>query len=193
MPHVHVQGNVRDASAGTPVSSGIACLTRDHELVQQVSLEGDGGFSLDTEIPSPGNYLLTVLASGLEGWRRPIQAGEAAVDETLGTIELDDTEYPPGVYGQLWDGPDDRPIASGRASLEQDGARLAVDTVDPDGSFAIELTCSRPLPPGDYLLIASAAGYEDVQIRFHLGEQPIPHQLGRIEFAAPIDRMSPAG
>jgi hypothetical protein len=53
-----------------------------------------------------------------------------------------------------------RPAGGGRVRLRSGGNHVAEAAADADGAFLIELTCDRPLPPGDYQFVAEAPGFE---------------------------------
>jgi hypothetical protein len=188
-----VRGLVRDALTDIGVSSGVACLTRAHDLMAQAPIEADGTFELSTSPLDAGSYDLTLLAGGLEAWRRPIEVGDFPTVETVGTVELRATEYPPGVYGQFWDAPADRPITAGQVRLEQDGNVVARDSAAADGTFAIEMSCTTPLPAGDYELVLESAGYAPARVPLRLGELPLAHQLGRVELSSAEPGQANAG
>jgi len=115
----------------------------------------------------------------MQAWRRRLNPEEATVD--LGVIQLDPTEVPPGVTGQAWDTVRDTPIPQGRAELRSGARLVASDTIDGDGTFAVELSPSCLLLPGLYTLTVTAPGYRAGRRMFEVTVDVTSYLLGRVE------------
>lgn len=184
---LRVLGRVRDALTGGVPDGTTLCVSLGHRKVASAAPNSDGGFDLAVGLGEPGRHLITVFADGRAPDRRGVDVtSDQRVD--LGDIELFPVEYPPGVHGTLWDATNDAAIAGGgRVRLSQPGTgELASVAADPDGRFTIDVTCTRPVPPGEYDLDAEAGGYESTRIPFHVTESRTVHEVGHVS-------LTPAG
>jgi hypothetical protein len=149
-----------------------------HDPVTSSDIRPDGSFVLAVEGLSTGAYQTAVFAGGHAAWRRLLELA-ADAEEDLGTVDVRRTEYPAGIRGKLWDELGDHPL-TGHVRLRH-GDRLIGDAVaEHDGLFALEMSCERPLPPGEYRLEAEAAGYERCALPLDVVEQVTMYELGRV-------------
>lgn len=174
-----MRGLVRDAVTGKPVEAGVTCLSRSHECIATAMIGPRGSFELVARGLPAGTYQAAVFVD--HATSRRLMHLTADTDEDLGTVAVRPAEYPPGVRGRLWDELGDHPITAGRVRLRQ-GRRLIGDVaVERDGSFEVEMTCDRPMPPGHYLVEAETAGYERRDLPVRIVAEVTVYQLGRVE------------
>ena len=178
-----VRGVVSDAITGDPLEGALVCVSRGHTRTHAVQTAADGSFELAASDLEPNDYLLASFAGAREARRRSI-AVDADIDEDIGAIEMIASEYPAGIHGFLWDELADLPLTMGRVRLEQGGVNLAETAVGDGGVFEILMTCERPIPPGQYEVIADAPGREPRLIQLDVADEPTVYVLGRLELRA---------
>jgi hypothetical protein len=158
---------------------GVACLSRAHESVALSPIRSDGSFEIVAEGLGAGTYQAAVFAGAHAAWRRLLELG-ADTEEDLGSVDVRRAEYPAGLRGRLWDELGDHPLTAGRVWLRQGGRLIGETRAHYDGLFELEMSCERPLPPGEYMLEAEAAGYDRGTLPLHLVEQVTVYELGRL-------------
>ena len=179
MYQLTVRGLVRDAATGGHVSAGVACLCQLHDSVVLSPIRSDGSFELVADGLRAGTYQVAVFAGAHAAWRRLLNLA-ADKDEDLGTVDVRRAEYPAGVRGKLWHELGDHPLMVGHVRLRQGGRLIGEAPAQHDGLFEFDMSCERPLPPGEYLLEAHAAGFERSALALHLVEQETVYELGRV-------------
>jgi carboxypeptidase family protein/PEGA domain-containing protein len=180
---VVVRGVLRGDS-GDPLPGARVHLSTADEPVRSTSSGADGSF--EVAAPARAGYLVTVLAPGLEAWRRRLDPAEGTVD--LGGIEVAASERPPGIAGQAWDAVEDVPVTGGRAELRRGERLVGSDKIGGDGGFAVELSAACMLPPGSYALTLQVPGYRDLSRAVEVRDDATSYLLGRVE----LEPVTPA-
>jgi hypothetical protein len=72
-------------------------------------------------------------------------------------------------------------VMEGRVRVEQAGVGRGEARSREDGAFEIEMTCQRPLPPGDYEVIVAAPGYASVRWPLTVVIELTMYSVGRVE------------
>lgn len=181
---VVVQGALEDES-GLPVTNAQVCLSIADQPTGSTSTDSNGNFQL--EAPAGVENLLTILAPGLEAWRRRLAQNESAVN--LGRITMVASEYPSGILGQVWDVVRGVPLTRGRVRLRRGGETVRTEVLEIDGSFSIEMSSAFLLPPGSYELTFEVSGYGELSHPLEVSDLVTSYIIGRVELEPSESRV----